>query len=337
MKDLKNYDLTPHNTFGIKARCDRFVEFGSVDELQAVVRNLSADDAPLLLLGGGSNLLLTGDYHGTVLHSAIRGIEAKPVSDGILLRVGSGETWDDFVTLCVANGWYGAENLSAIPGEVGASAVQNIGAYGVEVKDIIYKVEAVDLSTCRCVSFTNSDCEYSYRQSRFKNDWRDRYVITYVTYHLSNEFIPHIDYGNIRAELDGLNIAVPTASQLRNAIISIRNAKLPDPQVEGNAGSFFMNPVVSRDVYERLAVLYDGMPHYTVDENHEKIPAGWLIEMCDWKGRGIGRAAVHSKQALVIVNKGGATGREIVALCEAVRESVRQKFNIEINPEVNIK
>lgn len=338
MKDIRNYDLTKHNTFGIKAQCDRFIEFDSINELQELACRLSTYDGKILLLGGGSNLLLTGDYNGIVLHSAIRGIETLPTDDGILLRVGSGEIWDELVDFCIAHDWYGVENLSLIPGEVGASAVQNIGAYGVEVKNFIYKVEAVELGTGRCVSFDNSDCEYSYRESRFKRDWRDRYVITHVTYHLCKKFTPRLDYGNIRAELERRGIiTTPTALQLREVIIDIRKAKLPDPAMEGNAGSFFMNPVISREVYEDLAVRYDGIPHYTIDDYCEKIPAGWLIEMCGWKGRGIGRAAVHSKQALVIVNKGGATGLEIVALCDAIRESVRRKFGIEIIPEVNIR
>ena len=336
MKDFQNYDLSRHNTFGINARCRRFIEFSSVSELQDVARSLAEADRPLLILGGGSNLLLTDDYAGTVLHSAIRGVEPTVTDDGVLLRVGSGEVWDELVGLCVARGWHGAENLSLIPGEVGASAVQNIGAYGVEVKDLIYKVEAVDLTTGGTVSFSRDDCQYAYRQSRFKRDWAGRYVITYVTYRLNCVFCPNLDYGNIRAELEREGIAVPTAAELRQVITDIRRAKLPDPEVEGNAGSFFMNPVVTRDVYERLAAEYDGMPHYTVDDAHEKIPAGWMIERCGWKGRSLGRAGVHSRQALVLVNRGGATGREIVALCEAVRGDVKAKFGIDITPEVNI-
>lgn len=336
MKDIRNYDLTPHNTFGIAARCRRFIEFSSVCELKTIIKTLTVADRPLLLLGGGSNLLFTKDYDGTVLHSAIRGIESCSMTDSVLLRVGSGEVWDGLVELCVSRGWHGAENLSLIPGEVGASAVQNIGAYGVEVKDIIYKVEAVDMETGESVSFANSDCGYSYRQSRFKSDWRGRYVITHVTYRLGTTFRPNLDYGNIRAELTREGIGHPTAAELRRVIIGIRNAKLPNPAVEGNAGSFFMNPVVPNAVYERLAGQYPEMPHYTVDDAHKKIPAGWLIEQCGWKGRSLGRAAVHTKQALVLVNKGGATGEEILRLCNVVRDAVRVKFGIEITPEVNI-
>ena len=333
----KDYSLLNHNTFGINAKCKRFVEFTSVEELQEVLSTLTDSDNPLLLLGGGSNLLLTADYAGTVLHSAIKGWECVDDGDDVLLRCGSGETWDDIVALCVEHGWYGAENLSLIPGEVGASAVQNIGAYGVEAKDIIYKVEAVEIATGKCCTMTNAECEYAYRQSKFKHEWRDRFMVTYVTYRLSKHFVPKLDYGNIRTELERKGICSPTAAQLRQCIIDIRNAKLPDPVVMGNAGSFFMNPIVTREKYEQLAARYPGMPHYTIDAEHEKIPAGWMIDQCGWKGRSLGHAGVHDKQALVLVNRGGATGDDVMRLCKAICEDVKVTFGIEIKPEVNIR
>lgn len=336
MKDIRNYSLAGHNTFGIDAKCRRFVEFGDVDELRRALCDVRGDGGRMLVIGGGSNLLLTGDYDGTVMHSAIKGCRAEGVPGGVLLRCGSGETWDDVVAMCVEKGWYGAENLSLIPGEVGASAVQNIGAYGVEAKDIIYKVEAVDVATGEACEFSNADCRYSYRYSRFKDEWRGRFVITHVTYRLSATYVPRLDYGNIRGELARRGIGEPTAGRLRDVIMDIRNAKLPDPATEGNAGSFFMNPVVPRGKYEELAAVYPDMPHYTVDEGHEKIPAGWMIDVCGWKGRTLGRAGVHSRQALVLVNRGGATGGDIVALCEAIRRDVRGRFGIDIHPEVNI-
>lgn len=336
MKDIKDYSLAAHNTFGIDAKCRRFIEFDDVDELKSVLGNCGNVAGPKLVIGGGSNLLLTGDYAGTVFHSAIKGFTYETVTDGVLLRCGSGETWDDIVDMCVENGWHGMENLSLIPGEVGASAVQNIGAYGVEAKDLIYKVEAVEISTGRMFEFSNADCCYSYRHSRFKTDWRNRFIITHVTYRLSTVYKPCLDYGNIRGELARKGISEPTARQLRDIIIDIRNAKLPDPKTEGNAGSFFMNAVVPRSKYKEIAAMYPGMPHYTVDEDHEKIPAGWMIDVCGWKGRTLGRAGVHDKQALVLVNRGGATGNDIVTLCEAIRRDVRDKFGIEIHPEVNI-
>lgn len=351
MKDIRNYSLLAHNTFGIDAKCSRFLEYASVEEARQVVGLLTEADKPLLILGGGSNLLLTGDYAGTVLHSAIMGIEVldnKTLAaaegddalcnpDWVFLSCGSGEVFDDVVAYAVEHGYHGAENLSIIPGEVGASAVQNIGAYGVEAKDIIYKVEAVEIATGRVVVFDNADCEYSYRQSKFKHDWKDKYLVTHVIYRLLKTFRPDLDYGNIRAALEAKHIAEPTAQQLRDVIIEIREAKLPDPKLLGNAGSFFMNPIVEKDKYEELAALYPGMPHYTIDDAHEKIPAGWMIDQCGWKGKSLGRAGVHDKQALVLVNRGGATGEEIVKLCETIQKDVKQKFGIDIHPEVNVK
>lgn len=351
MKDIRNYSLLAHNTFGIDAKCSRFLEYESVEEARQIVGLLTEADQPLLILGGGSNLLLTGDYAGTVLHSAIMGIEVldnKTLAaaegddalcnpDWVFLSCGSGEVFDDVVAYAVEHGYHGAENLSIIPGEVGASAVQNIGAYGVEAKDIIYKVEAVEIATGRVGVFDNADCEYSYRQSKFKHEWKDKYLVTHVIYRLQKTFCPDLDYGNIRSALEAKRIAEPTAQQLRDVIIEIREAKLPDPKVLGNAGSFFMNPIVEKAKYEELAALYPGMPHYTIDDSHEKILAGWMIDQCGWKGKSLGRAGVHDKQALVLVNRGGATGEEIVKLCETIQEDVKQKFGIEIHPEVNVK
>lgn len=334
MIDEKDYSLLRHNTFGIEAKCKRFIEYNSVEEAQQVAKMLTEADQPLLILGGGSNLLLTADYDGTVLHSGIRFLKQI---DSCHVRCGSGYVWDDFVAYCVANGLYGAENLSIIPGEVGASAVQNIGAYGVEAKDLIVSVEAVEIKTGRICRFTNDECDYSYRQSKFKHTWRDRFLITAVTYKLSETYEPKLDYGNIRAALAVKGINFPTAAELREVITEIRNAKLPDPKVLGNAGSFFMNPVVSTQKYNELAQQYEGMPHYSIDNEHEKIPAGWLIEQCGWKGKAMGKAAVHDKQALVLVNRGGATGNEVVRLCKTIQHDVMQKFGIEINPEVNIR
>lgn len=333
MIDQENYSLLRHNTFGIDAKCKRFIEYSSVEEAQQVARTITDADQPLLILGGGSNLLLTGDYNGTVLHSGIRFLEQ---TDECHVRCGSGFIWDDVVDYCVANNLYGAENLSIIPGEVGASAVQNIGAYGAEAKDLIECVEAVEIDTGQICRFTNTECAYSYRQSKFKHAWKNRFLITAVTYKLSKTYNPKLDYGNIRVALAAKGIDNPTAMQLRETIIDIRNAKLPDPKVLGNAGSFFMNPVISTHKYNQLAQQYVGMPHYTIDSEYEKIPAGWLIEQCGWKGKALGKAAVHNKQALVLVNCGGATGSEVVQLYKTIQHDVKQKFDIEIKPEVNI-
>lgn len=336
MKDLSDYSLKGHNTFGMDVKCRRFIEFDTEDEVCRVVNGLTEADRPLLVIGGGSNILFTKDFEGTVLHSAIRGRHAVRMEGSVFLRCGSGEKWDDIVKLCVDNGLYGAENLSLIPGDVGASAVQNIGAYGVEAKDLIYKVEAIDIETGVKREFTNDECEYSYRWSKFKGEWKNRYVITYVTYKLSDIFVPHLQYGNILAELEKKGIKTPTVSQMRNVVIEIRKAKLPDPEIEGNAGSFFTNPIVDNSKYEQLVGEFGTVPHYQVGQDKVKIPAGWMIEQCGWKGKTLGKAGVHSKQALVLVNKGGANGQDIVKLCNAIRKDVKDKFGIEINPEVNI-
>ncbi len=334
--DCRDYSLLEHNTFGIEAKCRRFVECSSVEELQSVVLGLTEADEPLLILGGGSNLLLTQDFEGTVIRSAIKGFDARKCGDTICLRCGSGENWDDVVARCVANGWHGAENLSLIPGDVGASAVQNIGAYGAEVKDLIVEIEAVEIATGKLVTIANEQCAYAYRSSRFKNEWKNKYIITHVTYRLHSVFTPLQDYGNIKSVLQARGIDHPTAQQLRSVVMDIRREKLPDPTVEGNAGSFFMNPVVDKEKFEELSVRYPDMPHYLMGDEGVKIPAGWMIEQCGWKGRSLGKAGVHSRQALVLVNRGGATGAEVLHLCRTIIDDVKTTFGIELHPEVNI-
>ncbi|MBR2290858.1 MAG: UDP-N-acetylmuramate dehydrogenase [Prevotella sp.] len=332
MRIEENYSLKAHNTFGIDAKCGRFMEYETVEEAQQIAGMLRESAIPYIIIGGGSNLLLTKDFDGIVVHSALKGYAIE----GDRMVCGSGMVWDDIVAISLNAGLYGAENLSLIPGDVGASAVQNIGAYGVEAQDLIRQVEAVEISTGRLQVIDAADCQYGYRQSRFKQAWKNCYLITKVTYQFSKTFVPKLDYGNIRSELARKGIADPTALQLRETIIDIRRAKLPDPAVEGNAGSFFMNPIVGRGKYEQLASQYEGMPHYEVDADRVKIPAGWMIDQCGWKGKSLGRAGVHDKQALVLVNRGGATGSEIVTLCETIRRDVNDKFGIDIHPEVNI-
>lgn len=353
MKDIRNYSLLAHNTFGIDGKCRRFLEYSTVEEAQRITRMLTLGDLPLLILGSGSNLLLTQDFQGTVVHSAIHGIEvvegpkngskdapknpSKDTSSApVYVKCGSGEIFDDVVAFAVKQGYHGAENLSIIPGEVGASAIQNIGAYGVEAKDIIYQVEAVEIATGKVVTFDNADCGYSYRQSKFKHEWKNKYLITHVVYVFSTRFCPDLDYGNIRTSLESKGIQHPTAEQLREVIIEIRHAKLPDPKEQGNAGSFFMNPIVDEAKYQALAACYPGMPHYTLPDGREKIPAGWMIEQCGWKGKSLGPVGVHDRQALVLVNRGGAKGSDVVRLYQAIQKDVLQKFGIEIHPEVNV-
>ena len=337
MIDLRNYSLKHHNTFGMEAKASRFMEYANVEDAQQIAAVLRAGQEPFLIIGSGSNLLLTADFEGIVVHSVIKGIEKRTGEDGAtVVRCGSGELWDDVVAWCVGEGLGHLVNLSLIPGEVGASVVQNIGAYGSEVSEFVASIEAVDIATGEQVTIAPADCDYGYRKSKFKTVWKNKYLITAVEYLLPAETQLNVAYGNIRAELERRGIDKPTADELRSTIIGIRQNKLPDPAVEGNAGSFFMNPVVPRAKYEELVALYEGMPHYDVDDEHVKIPAGWMIEQCGWKGKSLGRAGVHAKQALVLVNRGGATGDEVVRLCEAIRRDVKEKFGINIYPEVNI-
>lgn len=334
MQVFENISLKKYHTFGIDVKARYFVEYASVDELKSFLESGMLSENKMLHIGGGSNLLFLKDYDGIILHSVIKGIE--PVSsdnDSVTVKVGAGVVWDDFVQFCVDNNWYGAENLSLIPGETGASAVQNIGAYGVEVKDLIETVYAVEIATGNEVVFSNADCEYGYRESVFKGCLKGKFIVTSVVFKLS--LLPEfkLTYQHLEAEvLKNGNI---TLQNVRNTIIAVRQSKLPDPEVLGNAGSFFMNPVVPKKHFLELQAKYPEMPHYYVSETEEKIPAGWLIDRCGWKGRRIGNAAVHDKQALVIVNCGGASGHEIAGLSEQIRESVRAQFGVELVPEVN--
>lgn len=335
MKEIKNYPLLFHNTFGMDVKASLFLEYVSVEELKLILVNKDFFDGQWLHIGGGSNLLFTGDYAGTVLHSAIRGYEVISENEKeVQVRVGAGEVWDDFVDYTVKNGWYGAENLSLIPGEVGASAVQNIGAYGVEAKDLIVKVEFIDVVTGEERTFNNEECGYAYRESIFKKELKGKTIVTYVTYRLSKMPVFHLEYGNVYGELEKRGCEV-TLENVRHTIIAVREAKLPDPKVQGNAGSFFMNPIVLRAQYEVLQQQYPDMPHYDVDDIRVKIPAAWMIDRCGWKGKQIGRAGVHTKQALVLVNCGGATGEEVITLAGQIQDSVFRKFGIAISPEVN--
>lgn len=319
------------NTFGLDVEAAVFLEYDSVEKLEELIA-AGRITSPYLHIGGGSNLLFTGDYEGVILHSRIGGIEVTTEDkETVRVRVGAGVVWDDFVAYCVEHGWYGTENLSLIPGEVGASAVQNIGAYGVEVKDLISSVETVNIQGVKRV-FQVDECGYSYRNSIFKRPEMKQVFVTYVCFRLSKKEHYTLDYGTIRQELEDCPVDLKT---LRQVIIRIRESKLPDPKVLGNAGSFFMNPVVPRGVFEALQKQYPQMPFYELDADRIKIPAGWMIDRCGWKGKSLGPAAVHDKQALVLVNRGGATGADIVALSDAVRASVREKFGIDIHPEVN--
>ena len=328
----QKYSLLSHNTFGIDVSAACFLEYASVDELRGLIGS-GRVTSPYLHIGGGSNLLFTKDYEGTILHSRIGGVEVvAETDDDIVVRVGAGVVWDDFVDYGVQRHWYGVENLSLIPGEVGASAVQNIGAYGVEVKDLIVRVETLNIEGKEHV-YDVTECGYSYRDSIFKRPENKSVFVTYVSFRLSKREHYTLDYGTIRRELE--KYPGGTLDVVRRVIIAIREEKLPDPRVMGNAGSFFMNPIVGREQFEALQAEYPQMPFYEIDTDRVKIPAGWMIDQCGWKGKALGPAAVHDKQALVLVNRGGAKGADVIALSDAVRASVRAKFGIDIHPEVN--
>lgn len=334
-----HYSLLAHNTFGIPAFADCFIEYSSNEELQSAIsyHRDHCKGLPLLHIGAGSNLLFLNDFHGLVLHSNIHGVQILEKGlDHVLVRVGGGMVWDKWVEYSLSQGWYGLENLSLIPGEVGASAVQNIGAYGAEAAQFIRKVECVDLLNGSFQVFDVQECDYGYRHSVFKTIHRNSFAVTHVQFELSLCFKPNLSYHGLSAALQAAG-KMPdslTAQDVRDVIIDVRQKKLPDPEVLGNAGSFFMNPVVTSDQYNRLKEIYPTIPCYRVNDNQVKIPAAWLIEQCGWKGRSLGAAAVHSEQPLVLVNTGGATGTEILDLCHCVQADVKKNFDIDLCPEV---
>ncbi len=330
----ENISLLSYNTFGIDAKADYFIEYSSVEELQTALQSEIVKSNRLLHIGGGSNLLFMKDFNGVILHSAINFIKkVSEDADTVMLEAGAVVNWDDFVAYTVENGWGGVENLSLIPGEVGASAVQNIGAYGVEVQDVITEVNAVEIETGELKIFSVDDCQYGYRESIFKKELKGKYIITSVVFKLQKQPEFKLNYQHLEAEV--LKNGDINLQNIRQTIIAVRESKLPDPKIFGNAGSFFMNPVISKAHFIELLAQYPQMPHYFVSETEEKVPAGWLIDQCGWKGKQIGNAGVHDKQALVLVNKGGATGAEIVYLAEQIQASVKSKFGIELRAEVN--
>ena len=334
MKINQHVSLLPYNTFGIDVNADFFIEYDSVADLQDVLRSDTVKSNSILHIGGGSNLLFLKDYNGVILHSAIQSIK-KIHEDAVsvLLEVGSGVNWDDLVGYCVDNEWGGAENLSLIPGEAGAAAVQNIGAYGVEVQELIVSVNAVEVETAGFKTFTKEECRYGYRDSIFKNELKGKYIITSITFRLNKTPLFRLNYQHLEEEV--LKTGEVNLQNIRSTIIQIRQTKLPDPKIRGNAGSFFMNPVIPIEQFLSLQSDYLHIPHYHDSETKEKIPAAWLIDQCGWKGKRIGRAGVHENQALVLVNLGGATGSEIVYLAQQIQQSVKEKFGIELTPEVN--
>jgi UDP-N-acetylmuramate dehydrogenase len=331
-----DYSLKNLNTFGIDEQAKGFALFSSVEELEQVLAENNAL-LPLVFLGGGSNILLTKPVNALVLKNAVKGIEVvNETSDYLDIKAGAGEIWHEFVAYTVANGWGGIENLSLIPGSVGASPMQNIGAYGVEIKDVFVSLEAYELATGKIEVFSNAACEFGYRESVFKRNLKGKYVILSVTYRLQKNPQFRTSYGAIQSELEVMGINELSVAAISKAVIAIRQSKLPNPEVLGNAGSFFKNPVVTHEKAMDLLNSFPDLPHYVQTDGSEKLAAGWLIEKAGLKGKRIGQCGVHDKQALVLVNYGGATGKEIYALSQLVLDTVLEKFGVQLEREVNI-
>jgi UDP-N-acetylmuramate dehydrogenase len=331
----KNISLLPYNSFHINVNASEFVSVGSIEELKIILSKPGTESA--LILGGGSNVLLTKDFQGTVLKIDLAGIEeVKEESSHIYVKAGAGEAWHEFVQYTMKRNWGGLENLSLIPGNIGAAPIQNIGAYGVELKDVFYELEAYDRKDKKVYAFGVNDCRFGYRDSVFKSAEKGRYIILNVTFLLSKNPVLKTSYGAIREELKKMGIHSPTIQDVSQAVIKIRRSKLPDPAEIGNAGSFFKNPVVDQSVFLSLSEKYPDMPAYPHENKSVKLAAGWLIEQCGWKGYRMGDAGVHVNQALVLVNYGKATGIEILKLSEKIQKSVHKKFDINLEREVNV-
>lgn len=334
MNIQENISLKAFNTFGIDATAKRFVSITSVYHLQELLKK----EKNIFLISGGSNMLLTKNIEQLVVHLDCKGISIdKEDEDFVYLTVNSGENWHDFVLYCVEQNYGGVENLSLIPGNVGTCPIQNIGAYGVEVKDVITKVEAVELASTKLHTFANKDCKFGYRNSIFKNEAKNKYAITSVSFKLTKQnHTLNTSYGAIETELASKNITNPSLKEVSNAVIAIRKSKLPDPKKIGNSGSFFKNPVISKSHFLELQNQYPNIPSYIISEDEIKVPAGWLIETAGFKGKRFGNYGVHEKQALVLVNYGNATGKEIYALAQKIKETILNQFSIHLEIEVNI-
>ncbi len=332
-----NFNLQPYNTFGLSALANRFVRFTSTDELIEALKEVQENSDPLLVLGGGSNLLLVDDFQGTVLRNEIKKKELVHEDENFVeVVVGAGENWHEFVLWTIENGWGGLENLSLIPGSVGAAPIQNIGAYGVEQKSAFRSCTAIEIATHQERSFQNNDCDFGYRWSVFKGSLKGKYIITEVRFRLSRNPEIHTQYGAIQDQLKENGIqGSPTIKQVSDAVIAIRKSKLPDPADIGNSGSFFKNPVVSNEQFEKLKTLFPSVAAYPNGPKHTKLAAGWLIDQLGWKGYREGDFGVHAKQALVLVNYGNAKGVEIAKLAKRIQHDVFAKFGVELEAEVN--
>ena len=338
IKVEKNASLKALNTFGIDARAKYLCRISQLEQLTELVNTPLYQQEKSYILGGGSNILFTGDFEGLLIQVDLKGIQILKESDHfVVVRVAAGENWHEFVQKAVGNNWGGVENLSLIPGTVGAAPMQNIGAYGVEIQNLIENVEGVELSSGHLKVFSKDECEFGYRESVFKRGLKKKYFISSVTLRLTKKNHQlNTSYGAIMETLKEMNVTDATIQKISEAVIKIRQSKLPDPRVVGNAGSFFKNPTIALTHYETMLQTNSSMPGYQVDNQNIKVPAGWLIEQCGWKGKTIKNVGVHPKQALVLVNYGGGSGAEILALAKQIQASVFQKFAINLTPEVNI-
>ncbi|CAL2104248.1 UDP-N-acetylenolpyruvoylglucosamine reductase [Tenacibaculum sp. 190130A14a] len=334
MNIQNNISLKEYNTFGIDVNAKRFVSIDSLYSLQQLLKV----EQDIFLISGGSNMLLTTDIDKLVVHLNLRGISIdRENHNDIYLTVNAGENWHEFVQWCISQGYGGIENLSLIPGNVGTCPIQNIGAYGVEVKDVITKVEAVEIATGKLIEFSNKDCQFGYRNSIFKNTVKGKYIITSVSFQLTKgEHHLNTSYGAINTELSKMGIDNPSIKDISDAVISIRQSKLPDPKEIGNSGSFFKNPVISKKHFQKLQKEYPAIPNYPVSETEIKVPAGWLIEQSGFKGKRFGEYGVHEKQALVLVNYGDASGKDIYKLAQTIQKTIQKHFGIDLEIEVNV-
>jgi UDP-N-acetylmuramate dehydrogenase len=332
----ENVSLKQFNTFGIDAKAKYFVEVKNKTELKDALYNKAFSMTKRLVLGGGSNVLFTRDFDGVVIKIDIKGIKkTKENDDFVWIKANSGESWHDLVLYTIEQNWGGLENLSLIPGSVGAAPLQNIGAYGVEIKDTIHEVKALNIPTGEVHVFDKNDCQFGYRESIFKNEAKDKYVILSITLKLAKKPIFHLDYGAIQETILASGVSEITLKAISDAVISIRKSKLPNPAEIGNAGSFFKNPEISLAHYGKLKAKYDDIPSYPINETTVKVPAGWLIEKAGWKGFKEGEIGVHAKQALVLVNYGNSKGLEIKQLSEKIQKDIFEKFEIKLSAEVN--
>jgi UDP-N-acetylmuramate dehydrogenase len=332
----KNCSLQPYNTFGIDVQATAFDRFSSVTSLETCLKN-NTTRLELLIVGGGSNILLTKNFDGLVLKNEIKGFEViSENNQAVIVQVGAGEIWHAFVLKCIELGFAGVENMSLIPGSVGASPMQNIGAYGVEIKDVFHSLEAYHIETGAIHTFDKEQCEFGYRESVFKRKLKGQYVIVSVSFQLSKTATIHKNYGAIETQLTEMGISTPSIKDISDAVIAIRRSKLPDPAVLGNAGSFFKNPVVDQEIVAIILQKFPDAPNYPADTGKRKLAAGWLIEQTGWKGKTIGTCGVHKLQALVLVNYGGSTGQQIYDLSTQIIASVYEKFGVTLEREVNI-